>query len=100
MAPTVGAVSRSVGVRLATDLWRLSIRREFESLATPLPLEFLPLAPGEAATLAVVENDPDGMEETCDPTVPAGAISFSGHEIDCEGPSYNSQGEELKDEIQ
>lgn len=46
MAPTVGTVSWSIGVRLATDLWRLSIRREFESLATPLPLEFLPLAPG------------------------------------------------------
>lgn len=46
MAPTVGAVSRSIGVCLATGLRGLRIFWEFKSPGKPLPLEFLPLSPG------------------------------------------------------
>lgn len=68
MAPTVGAVSRSIGVCLATDLRGLRVCSEFKGLGTLLPLKLPPLSPGQAAALAVVENDKDGMEEACDST--------------------------------
>lgn len=78
MAPTIGAVSGSIGVCLVADLRGLRICWEFEGLGTLLPCELPPLSPAQTASFAVVENHPGGMEEARDSTgTPVPLVSWA-----------------------
>lgn len=93
------AVSGSISICLVADLRRLCIWHQFETLGALLPLKSLPLSPGQVTAFAVVEYDPDGMDEAGDSTDVTATVR-SDLESYADSVVCNSQGQELEDEVE